>query len=158
MPNPTCVIEGCDKPARSAKADWCKMHYHRWYRHGDVNKAGPPRNYVRKYRSVYEPHHPLAMANGKVYVHRYVLFSKIGPGEHSCHWCGQTVVWTAGQAPDMLVADHLDGEGDNNSPDNLVPSCPYCNITRGRAERLVRLRAAGWWSNHDTVGQLGRKF
>lgn len=30
-----CVIDGCDKPARSISADWCKMHYHRWYRHGD---------------------------------------------------------------------------------------------------------------------------
>lgn len=35
----TCVIEGCEKPARSSSAEWCKMHYHRWYRHGDPHKV-----------------------------------------------------------------------------------------------------------------------
>lgn len=35
MPNPTCTIDGCDKPARSPAADWCPKHYQRWYRHGD---------------------------------------------------------------------------------------------------------------------------
>lgn len=32
-----CVIDGCDKPSRRGKAQWCEMHYHRWYRNGDPN-------------------------------------------------------------------------------------------------------------------------
>src|SRR5688500_14391528 len=30
-----CEIEGCDKPKRSPRAEWCHMHYARWKRHGD---------------------------------------------------------------------------------------------------------------------------
>jgi hypothetical protein len=33
--NMTCVIEGCDKPARGGGCGWCSMHYTRWRRHGD---------------------------------------------------------------------------------------------------------------------------
>lgn len=32
---PICVIEGCVKPRRRKSAEWCEMHYHRWYNHGD---------------------------------------------------------------------------------------------------------------------------
>lgn len=35
MANGTCTIDGCENTPRSAKADWCPKHYHRWYRHGD---------------------------------------------------------------------------------------------------------------------------
>lgn len=48
MTNRTCTIEGCDKPTRSKLADWCKMHYHRWYRTGD---PGDARERKRKYRN-----------------------------------------------------------------------------------------------------------
>ena len=34
MSERTCIIPGCDKPSRSSNADWCKKHYHRWYRNG----------------------------------------------------------------------------------------------------------------------------
>lgn len=159
MTNPTCAVEGCTKPARSPnpripESSWCPMHYHRWYRHGDLNRSGVGSSFVRKYRSVYMPGHPLAAESGKVYVHRLVLFNKIGPGEHSCHWCDKKVTWTVRRGPDKLVADHLDDAGDNNHPDNLVPSCAYCNTTRGKAARLARLQSAGWWSSHDTVARL----
>ena len=33
----TCVIEGCDR--RRAGRGWCKMHWHRWRRHGDPTKV-----------------------------------------------------------------------------------------------------------------------
>jgi hypothetical protein len=32
---PVCSINDCGKPARSR--GWCRMHYSRWQRHGDVN-------------------------------------------------------------------------------------------------------------------------
>lgn len=157
----TCTIEGCSKPARSAKADLCSMHYHRQYRHGDPQRtargAGVTASKGRRYRTEYRPEHPLAMANGKVYAHRAALYDKIGAGSHSCHWCGASVQWdaTRGDA-DCLNVDHLNGVGDDNRAENLVPSCPACNTTRGSQARSDALRAAGWWSGHDTIAALSK--
>lgn len=154
------------KPLRSRWADFCAMHYHRQYRHGDVNKTAVerPAKYVRKYKSGMARNHPLAPPSGRVYVHRRVLYDKIGPGEHACYWgCGRILHWTVGQAAgddNRLVADHLDGQGDNNDPANLVPSCHHCNVFRDDPKRVAELRAAGWWSRNDTVSRLrsgGRK-
>lgn len=162
MDEPTCTVPGCDKPLRSSRAKWCKMHYHRWYRHGDVNRvaSGAPvtASHGRRYRYVTRHGHPLAGATGRAYEHRVVLFDAIGPGGHSCHWCGREVTWesTRGDA-DCLVADHLNGVGDDNRSENLVPSCAPCNTARAMQARAGALRAAGWWSNNDTVGRLGAR-
>lgn len=37
----TCAIDGCQKPTRSRTAQWCEMHYHRWYNTGDPGEAAP---------------------------------------------------------------------------------------------------------------------
>ena len=95
MSERTCTMPGCDKPARSSGAAWCKMHYHRWYRHGSPDKVstqvrvGMP----RRYRTVAAKGHPLAHANGRAYEHRVVLYDLIGQGPHACHWCGVMVNW-----------------------------------------------------------------
>ena len=77
--------------------------------------------------------HPLAhtATNGyaKAYEHRLVLFEKIGDGEHTCHWCNKAIYWS-GPKSRKIVADHLDGNEWNNSPDNLVSSCWRCNFAR----------------------------
>lgn len=31
----TCSIDGCERPARSGKTEFCNMHHIRWQRHGD---------------------------------------------------------------------------------------------------------------------------
>ncbi len=64
--------------------------------------------------------------------HRLVLFEKIGYGPHRCHWCGDPIDWREGIAEHMVVADHVDGDQQNNDPDNIVPSCFGCNVTRDR--------------------------
>lgn len=94
--------------------------------------------------------HPLASAGHLVVEARAVLYEKIGPGPHRCHWCGTTVVWTrllhVGEAPDMLVADHLDADPHNDTPENLAPACVGCNATRGikvRDDEPHRIRANG---------------
>lgn len=33
-----CSVEGCEKP--DVARGWCRTHYSRWQRHGDVNDAG----------------------------------------------------------------------------------------------------------------------
>jgi len=156
MGNRTCSVEGCVKPPRSGSAEWCKMHYHRWYRHGSVDSCatGVPTGPGRLYRLLELPGHPLADSANKVWEHRVVLFATIGPGVHPCRWCGKSVSWDSTRGDtDCLVADHVNGRGDDNRPENLVPACVACNNTRGAQARHDALVAAGFWSNHDTIAR-----
>lgn len=78
--------------------------------------------------------HPLSNEYGQVKEHRWVLYKKIGPGTHNCHWCGRQVIWLVGvTGGDTLIADHVDRDYLNNDPTNLVPSCTSCNVHRDRA-------------------------
>jgi len=74
--------------------------------------------------SRYLPSHPLAGKNGKVAVSRLVLYDKLCGVAEPCHWCGCSLIWKT------LCADHLDSDGMNNAPENLVPSCRGCNANR----------------------------
>lgn len=152
----TCVIDGCDKPPRTARADYCKMHYHRLYRHGSVDMVATSirTGNGRRYRRVHCPGHPMAQASGYGYTHRVVLYDEIGPGPHECYWCGTSVDWMPHRAPNALEPDHVNGMGDDNRIENLVPSCPRCNAGRGSQHRATVLRAAGFWAVNDTVGKL----
>lgn len=156
MTERTCIIEGCGKPARSAKADWCGMHYHRWYRHGDVHRVakGIRTSKGRRYTSTIVRGHPLAHADGKVYDHRRVLYDRLGPGTHECFWCGTELGWYPRGTPGSLQTDHLNGDGGDNRSENLVASCGSCNTSRGQQERHDALRRLGWWSSNDTIAQL----
>lgn len=75
--------------------------------------------------------HPLARS-GDLLEHRKVLFDKLGPGEHPCHWCQKSLVWGGVSG---ICADHLNDDRQDNDPDNLVPSCVHCNGKRGRQAR-----------------------
>jgi hypothetical protein len=67
------------------------------------------------------------------------------------------VRWDAAKSePDRLTVDHLNGISDDNRRENLVPSCGRCNTLRAQQAKASALRAAGWWSNHDTVAKQGR--
>lgn len=149
MPDPrmVCSVDGCTRPKRGPGRKWCDLHYGRWYRHGDPLASITDRpvrfGVPRKYRSRWMPGHPLAGANHKVYLHRLVLWEKIGPGAHPCYWCGETVVW---QGEPRLVVDHFDEDGDNNHPDNLNPSCTRCNTSRARNAQMHRSHEAGWYA------------
>lgn len=87
-----------------------------------------------RYRNRYAAGHPLETpgSKGQVGVHRIVLFEAIGPGVHTCHWCGDEVAWHPQPGEQLLVPDHLDNDGLNNERANLVPSCRACNQRRGR--------------------------
>lgn len=71
--------------------------------------------------------HPLSRSGGLLGEHREVLYDKIGPGPHPCHWCGKLLDWGGLGG---IIADHLDGDRINNDPENLVPSCSPCNTGR----------------------------
>lgn len=86
-------------------------------------------------RMRYLPTHPLSGKTGLVSAARALLFDRIGPGWHACHWCSRVVEWRVGEpgnARDALIADHVDGDELNDAPDNVVPSCGSCNGTRAR--------------------------
>lgn len=87
---------------------------------------------VVRHRQVRRPGHPIAPSSGIVAVSRIVLYEKIGPGDHACHWCGKRVRWNPGGGlkPGSLIADHLDFDATNDSTDNIVPTCNMCNRHR----------------------------
>lgn len=73
--------------------------------------------------------HPLANVDGALAEHRKVLYDTIGPGPHLCHWgCGRLLLWGGGI--EGIYADHLDRDKLHNEPENLVPSCWWCNWNR----------------------------
>jgi len=74
--------------------------------------------------------HPLVGKNGVIRIHRKVLFEKVGPGDQACHWCGVPLAWFPKPGVERLLTDHVDGDKWNNDPDNLVPTCNRCNVTR----------------------------
>ena len=153
MTDPTCGVPGCEKAPRSPRAELCPMHYHRWYRHGSVDKVatGVRTGKGRRYRFISAKGHPMATASGRAYEHRVVLYDLIGPGPHECYWCGTSVEWGPRGAPDELQPDHLNNDGGDNRPENLVPSCRRCNTGRGSQARADALRSMGWWSSNDTI-------
>lgn len=159
MEKPTCILPDCSKPSRCNSPALCPMHYHRAYRHGDVNKSAHKSDVTvshgRRYKMQAVKGHPLAKANNKVYVHRRVLFDTIGAGVHNCHWCGTEVEWFLEKTHERaLHVDHLNNIGDDNRPENLVPSCMTCNGTRGSQRRADALREAGFWSGSVAVPAL----
>lgn len=101
--------------------------------------------------------------DGVAYPHRLILWEKVGTNDQPCHWCGRRLRWKAAYLPPLprpklwmfvdedgrnrvdieltaqrmrvfeLNVDHLDGNGRNNDPSNIVPSCRRCNAARRRA-------------------------
>jgi hypothetical protein len=96
-------------------------------------------------RAIRSPDHPLANSQGKVLLYRHVLYERLGPGAHPCHWCGTEVTWVQrrghGSFTGDLIVDHLNGDMLDNRPENLVAACNECNILRS----FIR----GWQERHD---------
>jgi len=156
MQKPNCIVDGCEKPARSASGtSMCPMHYHRNYRHGSIERVATRLSIAGdtgRYATTDAKGHPVAPPSGKAYVHRVVLYDALGEGPHPCHWCGTLVDWRSTEQ--QLEVDHLDFDRRNNDVANLVPSCRNCNVGRAMQRRASALREEGWWSGNDTVARL----
>ena len=104
----------------------------------------------RRYRFVGRDH-PLSNGNRCIQEQRAILWDRIGPGPHTCHYCGEEVNWRVGikgGGNGALIAEHKDRDPRNNSPENLVPSCQRCNILN--CDRIIR-------PDELTVMKSGRK-
>ena len=132
-----CEFEGCGSPAYHPRR-WCNRHYSQLNRYGVMGEShalvsAPFTVHSAGYRRLRPDAHPLADSSGYVFEHRAVLYDKIGPGVHPCHWCGRELIWREG-----LEVDHIDFDRANNAPANLVPSCHRCNTGRAMARRYGR--------------------
>ena len=151
QPAEMCQVEGCIRTARTRKC--CGTHYTRLRLYGDPTASAPPRalRAAKRYRSRLIPGHPLAGVDGRALEHRLVLFDKIGPGEHRCHWCGTSIRWTTeGLIGDALVVDHVNHDRLDNAPGNLVASCNVCNNHRPKGTEWSP------WRPGDPVGSADR--
>jgi len=149
--NGTCTVDGCINKARSLTSPYCEKHYYRIRRNGsvelkEVSRIPPKRLHTHGYILLYVPDHPLAVRHTGPYEyeHRVVYYDMYGEGPFKCNWCGKEVSWR-----DMHI-DHLNDKRDDNTPDNLVASCPVCNQSRGRDKQTLTMRELhGRWIEYN---------
>lgn len=145
---PLCVVEGCLNP-RVYSAGICNSCYYRLRRTGTLDKKRWAYRSLctTGYIKVFDKAHPLATPHGDVFEHRKVLYDAIGPGIHSCYWCGAQVTWSTARKAikGSLVPDHLDCDKTNNNVNNLVPSCNRCNAARGSFQSWVNKHSDDPW-------------
>lgn len=91
---------------------------------------GPRKAKVKWARRMKLIDHPLSKTNGLVSVSRRNLYDTIGDGPHTCHWCQCLIDWKQDLGNGLITADHLDGNPDNNAPENLVAGCHACSSSR----------------------------
>lgn len=131
-----CIIDGCNKNTRSGYSQYCETHYYRMRRNGTIELRPISKRHMTDngYVKIKEKH-VLSDKHGWISEHRIVLFNKIGPGIHLCHWCGKEVDFDLSYPKHLngLVSDHIDGNKEHNDPDNLVPSCALCNMKRTKS-------------------------
>lgn len=121
-----CVVCGTAFRPKEKAMKYCS---HACY---SEDRRGPRVARVKDQRYVMSKGHAIAPPSGLVALARLTLYDKLGPGEHSCHWCEKLITWQRGLTADCLVADHLDWDRNNDAPDNLVASCLKCNAHRTR--------------------------
>lgn len=117
--------------AEKQRQNWSDPEYRE--RQSKAKRISGTDHYISKQGYVvlrYQFDHPLASFYGELLEHRKVLYEKIGPGSHPCHWCGKMREWANGGQG--IHVDHLDDDKLNNNPDNLVPSCKRCNGYRSK--------------------------
>lgn len=135
-----CSTIGCTAKANRKGAGLCEACYMRMRRKGTTDYR-PSRRYRYNQSAGYvwlrEPGHPLANKDGLIYEHRFVFYNHHGSGPFKCHWCHSDIDWGT------MHVDHLDDDKANNSIENLVSSCPRCNMKRGEWKMVAKQREHG---------------
>lgn len=161
---PSCSHDGCERVSRSAGAGYCEMHYYRFRRNGtsklkiELSPPQPVTVHPQGYLKEYNPDHWISGQAGdnRIYQHRRVYFDAHGEGPFRCHWCGASVSW------DNMHVDHVNASPDDNRLDNLVASCPACNVKRGtqKMTKTHRERSKAkitWRGETLTAGQWAER-
>ena len=128
-----CGTLGCDKKAEPYRKDGlCIACYTHAWRTGTARdprrkpyKLRTVKRDGKSYRVLRVPGHPLAMSHGAVYHHRLIAYSSRGGVCGPCYWCDTPLEWKT------AIVDHLNEDGQDNSPSNLVVTCNRCNRARG---------------------------
>lgn len=129
----TMVEQSCEQCGTrfSARLEAVKRGFGRFCSHPCYAAHRRARPHISRYITWTSSTHPMASPSGRVMAHRAILYDKIGPGPQRCHWCGKALEWiNGGRGARAVVPDHLDNNGLNNDPANLVPSCSSCNTNR----------------------------
>lgn len=134
-----CSVKECNKKNRSSGIAYCEVHYYRIRRNGNTDRKAPAYKGIASngYIWIKDDNHFLSKANGMLYEHRAVYYDACGDGNLYCHWCKIEVKW------DNLHIDHLNNIKTDNRIDNLVTSCPKCNMARGQDKMKKTMRAKG---------------
>lgn len=151
IPASQCGIEGCERPRK--RQGFCLFHFRRVQRGHPMN--GPLRARAKhRYVIVTNRNHPLAMVNGRVAVHRMVLYDAVRGGRLPCFWCGSPLSWNVDRfAEDALYVDHLDHDRQHNEETNLVPACNSCNAGRMRPGQRQSIYSREFvWDDGTKVG------
>lgn len=71
-------------------------------------------------------------------LHVIIAYDMYGAGPHQCHWCSTDIEWLFSKKHDAelngkkIVVDHVNGVTIDNRSENLVLSCNWCNLHRGK--------------------------
>lgn len=134
-----CSVERCKSAANRVGHVLCEKHYMRKRRHGSFHKKSTLKHknltHTGGYVLIHAPNHPLRKSSNRLYEHRVVYYDAHGAGPFKCNWCDAELTW------DDLHIDHLNDVVTDNRIENLVASCPVCNVARGRNKMIATRRA-----------------
>lgn len=161
-------IDGYNKAWKDANPEKATECQRNWRAANEGHTYQCPSGYV-KYIGF---EHPATTPCGVTNEHRIVLWDKLNGQDVPCHWCGKQLFWTTDDYHSRLVADHVNTVKNDNRPENLVPSCQKCNITRegGQNRTPVERRdcafegcgreakALGWCSAHYNQQYVGQEM
>lgn len=120
------VIDAANRAWREANPEKVREIQRAWREANEGHTYGDAGGYV-KYIGF---KHPATNASGVTAYHRIVLWEKLDGQDAPCNWCDKHLFWDSLDHEDRLIVDHVNTVKHDNDPENLVPSCHRCNVSR----------------------------